>query len=337
MGYDKNSVYFYNSKILEDLKKKGVNINNVHYWSDGPSCQFKNQYNICNLRFHLEDHGMVADWNFFATAHGKGENDGAGGDVKNGVWRKVLQKKAFVSDLNDFVNVAKEKFKTFNIFDYSKDEVRSGEEFLKQHYKNHSKLISGIGEYHYIKIVDAAVIMQYVSPSCVCHPRNKVVEEPALLQIDDIADEPSASPIMDLDIDNNELEEGMYIVVTYQEVNFPGIITQLQSDGGAKVKVMHRCVGGWYWPSHDDEIDYQLTNILERDIPYLIPVNRRGHTSSQLLWTIFSKIERTQQTLCIYTLITLDETLVLFGIVFSGNFQPPLVRKAETTLTNLPS
>ena len=116
-----------------------------------------------------------------------------------------------------------EKFKTFNIFGYTKDEVRSGEEFLKQPYKNHSKLISGIGKYHYIKIVNDAVIMQYVPPSCVCHSRNKVVEEQALLQIDDIAEE-RASPIMDLDMDNNELEEGMYVVVTYQEVNFPGII-----------------------------------------------------------------------------------------------------------------
>ena len=26
---------------------------------------------------------------------------------------------------------------------------------------------------------------------------------------------------------------------------------------------------------------------------------------------------------------------MLFGIVFSGNFQPPLVGEAETTLTNL--
>ena len=104
-----------------------------------------------------------------------------------------------------------------------------------------------------------------------------MVEEPALLQIDDIAEEPkSASPIMDLDMDNNELEEGMYVVVTYQEVNFPGIITQLQPDGGAKVKVMHGCVGCWYWPSLDDEIDYQSTNILQKDIPYPIPVNRRG-------------------------------------------------------------
>ena len=33
---------------------------------------------------------MLAGWKFFTTLHGKGENDGAGGDVKNTVWRKVL-------------------------------------------------------------------------------------------------------------------------------------------------------------------------------------------------------------------------------------------------------
>ena len=35
--------------------------------------------------FTWEDHGMGADWNFVATAHGKCENDGAGGGVKNNV------------------------------------------------------------------------------------------------------------------------------------------------------------------------------------------------------------------------------------------------------------
>ena len=70
-----------------------------HYWSDGPSTQFKNQYNFTNLLLHQGDHGMPADWNFFVTLQGKGENDGAGGDVKNAVWRKVLQNKAVVGDL----------------------------------------------------------------------------------------------------------------------------------------------------------------------------------------------------------------------------------------------
>ena len=87
MGHDKNNVYFYNSQILEDLKKKYVNINNVQM--DHPGNLKTNTIYVI-FDFTWEDHGMVADWNFFATSHGKGENDGAGGDVKNGVWRKVL-------------------------------------------------------------------------------------------------------------------------------------------------------------------------------------------------------------------------------------------------------
>ena len=42
---------------------------------------------------------MPADWNFFATSHGKEENNGTGGDVKNAVWRKILQNEAVVGDL----------------------------------------------------------------------------------------------------------------------------------------------------------------------------------------------------------------------------------------------
>jgi len=37
------------------------------------------------LLFHEKDHQVVADWNFFTNAHGKGENDVIGGDVKNAV------------------------------------------------------------------------------------------------------------------------------------------------------------------------------------------------------------------------------------------------------------
>ena len=82
LTHDKNTIFFYNSYIINDLKSKGLIFDMVHYWSDGPSSQFKNQYNFPNLLLHERDHGMPADWNFFATLHGKGENDCAGGDVK---------------------------------------------------------------------------------------------------------------------------------------------------------------------------------------------------------------------------------------------------------------
>ena len=99
LTHDKNTIFFYNSYIINDLKSKGLIFDMVHYWSDGPSSQFKNQYNFPNLLLHQRDHGMPADWNFFVTLHGKGENDCAGGDVKNAVWRKFLQNKAVVGDL----------------------------------------------------------------------------------------------------------------------------------------------------------------------------------------------------------------------------------------------
>ena len=88
---DKNTIFFYNSYITNYLKSKGLIFDMVHYWSDGPSSQFKNQYNFTNLLLHQRDHGMPADWNFFTTSHRKGENNTAGADIKNAVWRKVLE------------------------------------------------------------------------------------------------------------------------------------------------------------------------------------------------------------------------------------------------------
>lgn len=110
LTHDKNAIYFYNKFIINHLKGIGLPMKHVHNWSDGPSSQFKNQYNFTNLLFHKEDYGVKADWNLFATSHGKGENDGVGGDVKNSVWRKVLQHKVVVGDLPSFVGVANEKF-----------------------------------------------------------------------------------------------------------------------------------------------------------------------------------------------------------------------------------
>ena len=92
LTHDKNTIFFYNSYILNDLKSKELIFEMVHYWSHGPFSQFKNQYNFTNFLLHPRDHGMPAAWNFFATSHGKGENGSAGGDVKNAVWRKVLNK-----------------------------------------------------------------------------------------------------------------------------------------------------------------------------------------------------------------------------------------------------
>ena len=114
----------------------------VHYWSDGPSSQFKNQYNFTNLLLHQRDHGMPADWNFFKALHEKGENDSAGGDVKRAFWRKFLQNKTVVGDLESFVTVAKEKFPNFAIEGFKSNEICDATKHLPERYEKHSKYLS---------------------------------------------------------------------------------------------------------------------------------------------------------------------------------------------------
>ena len=45
-----------------------------------------------NLCHHNEDFGMDAEWNFFATSHGKGPCDGLGGTVKRLAAKASLQR-----------------------------------------------------------------------------------------------------------------------------------------------------------------------------------------------------------------------------------------------------
>ena len=51
----------------------------------GPLGQYKNRFNFINLCFHQEDFGLLAEWNFFTTSHGKTACDGIGGTACDGI------------------------------------------------------------------------------------------------------------------------------------------------------------------------------------------------------------------------------------------------------------
>ena len=78
--------------LLEVLKVKHPAIKKVHYFSDGCAGQYKNRYNFINLCFHKEDFELLAEWNFFATSHGKTACDGIGGTAKHLTLKASLQR-----------------------------------------------------------------------------------------------------------------------------------------------------------------------------------------------------------------------------------------------------
>ena len=52
------------------------------YFSDGCGRQYKNYKNFMNLMKHHDDFALDAEWNFFATLHGKTACDSVRGTVK---------------------------------------------------------------------------------------------------------------------------------------------------------------------------------------------------------------------------------------------------------------
>ena len=77
--------------LFDFLKDVLPSLNHIHYFSDGAASQYKNYKNFTNLLHHYTDFSVTADWNFFATSHGKSPCDGIGGTVKQLVTCASLQ------------------------------------------------------------------------------------------------------------------------------------------------------------------------------------------------------------------------------------------------------
>ena len=80
------------TRLIEFLKSTHDAVTKIYYFSDGCGGQYKNRKNFLNLCFHFTDFGILAEWHFFATSHGKNACDGVGGVVKRTAARCSLQR-----------------------------------------------------------------------------------------------------------------------------------------------------------------------------------------------------------------------------------------------------
>ena len=77
---------------MNHLREKFPALNNIIYFSDGCTGQYKNFKNLINLCCHRKEFGIPAEWHFFATSHGKEPSDGIGGTIKREVTKASLQR-----------------------------------------------------------------------------------------------------------------------------------------------------------------------------------------------------------------------------------------------------
>ena len=82
MRHDTKIVHAFTCKVISYIKENLHAITKVLYFSDGAASQYKNFKNFVNLCYHEIDHGIQAQWHFFATSHEKSPCDGIGGTTK---------------------------------------------------------------------------------------------------------------------------------------------------------------------------------------------------------------------------------------------------------------
>ena len=93
IDHDVSFVYKVLEATITYLKSEvALDIQHIHYFSDGCAEQYKNCKHFMNLCHHKTDFSISCTWNFFAISHRKSPCDSIGGTVKRLTARASLQR-----------------------------------------------------------------------------------------------------------------------------------------------------------------------------------------------------------------------------------------------------
>lgn len=152
--HDAIAVYVFLEALNQYFSQYYPHIRKCIYFSDGAPQQFKNVKHFSNIFHHEHDFQRPAQWNFHATAHGKGPCDGAGGTIKRMARRASLQMitDCQISTANELYEWARKASSLPNIsviYKCSEDYVKA-EKFLQNRFEK-CKTISGTQSFHYVE------------------------------------------------------------------------------------------------------------------------------------------------------------------------------------------
>lgn len=130
----------------------------IFYFSDGSAAQYKNRTHIFNISCHEMEYNIEAEWNYFATSHGKNVSDGLGGTLKRLVKRASLQNKnVLINTPNAMYKWASENIKNMNFIFVSKDKYQT-ESIKINKVGDKLKSIPKTQSIHHIEPIDIGII-----------------------------------------------------------------------------------------------------------------------------------------------------------------------------------
>lgn len=192
--------------ILEWIKLNYGSVNTVHFFSDGPSTQYRQKQNLYLLCTRFFDFGFDrTTWSFFEAGHGKGPADGVGGFIKRTA-DKIVARGKDIPDANTFFESLKSVSK-IALFLIEQERIAEFQEILP---KSIPRLI-GTLQVHQVYTENRNSLM-YRNLSCFCESAKRGFCQclnPKLYKVDGIeclAQESSDDdiPLSTLASDNNK-------------------------------------------------------------------------------------------------------------------------------------
>ena len=104
--HDHNAVSEFQSKTIDYLRGKGVEISEIIEWTD----HCLNQYKSRKAFYMLTIMDILMTQNFFSVKHGKGPSDQAGAHFKNFIAGVVKSKKAMLSSVKELAEYSSKKY-----------------------------------------------------------------------------------------------------------------------------------------------------------------------------------------------------------------------------------
>lgn len=88
--HNPESIWAHLDPVLNYIKTTHTNISIIHFFSDGPTTQYRQKKNFYLFSQKMYDYGFShSTWSFFEAAHGKGAADGIGAAIKRTLYMKT--------------------------------------------------------------------------------------------------------------------------------------------------------------------------------------------------------------------------------------------------------
>lgn len=142
----------------------------VHYFNDGAASQYKNCKNLRNLCFHESDFGIKAEWNFFATSHGKSPCDGIGGTVKRlAAWASLQASvSGHILSPEDLFNFAVANIKGITFVYASSEEIHAHEQSLIPRFSTIKTIVGTRSQHRFVPVSKDEILLYRLSEDNCC-------------------------------------------------------------------------------------------------------------------------------------------------------------------------